>query len=133
MTTYAMETEALCGTLGTDINHAPVAKVSYPSGVLTIPILTPFELTGTGTDIDGTGLTYNWEQFDLGTGDPLGTNFETGPLFASQDPRNAGATRLIPKLADVLSGAYTKSERMPAFVSNAPTPSGFVASHLRSH
>ncbi|MBK6375036.1 MAG: T9SS type A sorting domain-containing protein [Saprospiraceae bacterium] len=113
MTTYAMETEALCGTLGTDINHAPVAKVSYPSGVLTIPILTPFELTGTGTDIDGTGLTYNWEQFDLGTGDPLGTNFETGPLFASQDPRNAGATRLIPKLADVLSGAYTKSERMP--------------------
>ena len=60
MTTYAMETEALCGTLGTDINHAPVAKVSYPSGVLTIPILTPFELTGTGTDIDGTGLTYNW-------------------------------------------------------------------------
>jgi len=113
MTNYAIETESICGTFGTDINHAPEGSVSYPTGALTIPILTPFELVGSGTDIDGNVLSYNWEQFDLGSGDPLGTNFETGPLFSSQDPRNSGSTRLIPKLADVLSGVYTKSERMP--------------------
>ncbi len=113
MTRYATEVEALCGTFGPDINHAPVASVSYPDGSLTIPILTAFELVGSAKDIDANILTYNWEQFDLGKGEPLGTNFETGPLFSTQEPRNSGSTRLFPKIADVLSGLYTKSERLP--------------------
>lgn len=105
--------EAQCGTFEGEVNHAPVASVSYPDATLTIPILTAFELVGSATDLDENTLTYNWEQFDLGQGDPLGTNFETGPLFASQEPRSSGATRLFPKLADVLSGVYSKAERLP--------------------
>ena len=51
---------------------------------LTIPLRTPFALTGSATDADGDPLTYTWEQNDRGG--PMGTtllnNTKTnGPLF----------------------------------------------------
>ncbi|WP_083753000.1 M12 family metallo-peptidase [Actinosynnema sp. ALI-1.44] len=47
-------------------NHAPVVKTpaSY-----TIPVRTPFELTGSAKDQDGDAVTYMWEQNDRGKAD----------------------------------------------------------------
>ena len=112
VTNFVIEAEAICGTFGPDINHNPVATVLSPRDI-TVPILTPFELEGHGSDLDENQLTYNWEQFDLGEGDPLGTNFETGPLFITQEPRSSGATRLFPKLSDILGDVSSKGERLP--------------------
>ena len=44
-------------------NHAPV--VTVPAAV-TIPVRTPFALTGSATDSDGDTVTYMWEQNDRG-------------------------------------------------------------------
>jgi hypothetical protein len=65
-------------------NHAPDVTVPAP---LTIPTRTPFALTGSATDPDGDGVTYMWEQNDVGTnningGTGLVNNTKTnGPLF----------------------------------------------------
>jgi hypothetical protein len=53
---------------------------------LTIPKLTPYELIGSATDEDNDNLIYIWEEFDQGNGEPLGTNFASGPLNRSYPP-----------------------------------------------
>ncbi|SCL19182.1 Putative Ig domain-containing protein [Micromonospora pallida] len=62
-------------------NHAPV--VTVPDAV-TIPVRTPFALTGSATDADGDTVTYLWEQNDRGglAGTALVNNTKVnGPLF----------------------------------------------------
>ena len=67
-------------------NHAP--EVTAPAA-FTIPVRTPFALTGSATDSDGDTLTYMWEQNDRGgifggstAGTALVNNTKTsGPLF----------------------------------------------------
>jgi Metallo-peptidase family M12B Reprolysin-like len=62
-------------------NSAPV--VTTPAE-FTIPLRTPFALTGSATDPDGQAVTYLWEQRDRGgtTGTALMNNIKTnGPLF----------------------------------------------------
>ncbi|GIG91873.1 M12 family metallo-peptidase [Plantactinospora endophytica] len=67
-------------------NTAPV--VTVPTGY-TIPVRTPFALTGSATDADGDTVTYLWEQNDRGgvsggstAGTALVSNTKTnGPLF----------------------------------------------------
>ncbi|WFE21683.1 M12 family metallo-peptidase [Solwaraspora sp. WMMD937] len=67
-------------------NHAPVVTVPDQ---FTIPVRTPFALTGSATDADGDALTYLWEQNDRGgiagvstAGTALTDNVKTnGPLF----------------------------------------------------
>ncbi|MEV0733021.1 M12 family metallo-peptidase [Polymorphospora sp. NPDC050346] len=67
-------------------NHAPVVTVPE---TYTIPVRTPFALTGSATDADGDALTYLWEQNDRGgisggssAGTGLVDNVKTnGPLF----------------------------------------------------
>jgi reprolysin-like metallo-peptidase family M12B/putative Ig domain-containing protein len=62
-------------------NNFPL--VTAPAG-FTIPLRTPFALTGSATDPDGDTLTYMWEQNDRGaaTGTALTSNTKTnGPLF----------------------------------------------------
>jgi hypothetical protein len=103
-------------------NSFPV--VSVPPQ-FTIPLRTPFALTGSATDADGDTLTYTWEQNDRGgsTGIPLTSNTKTnGPLFRQfgsaavvsasdaleYDPRgeNAAATeptRVFPDLEQILA------------------------------
>ncbi|MGI5238887.1 M12 family metallo-peptidase [Dactylosporangium sp. CA-139066] len=63
-------------------NHAPV--VTLPAASYTIPVRTPFTLTGGATDSDGDTVTYMWEQNDRGAaaGTALVSNTKTaGPLF----------------------------------------------------
>src|SRR4029453_11244429 len=44
----------------------PVIDTGSLPPEVTIPIHTPFALSGSATDADGDALTYNWEQYDLG-------------------------------------------------------------------
>jgi len=72
------------GTVSATGNSAPVVTTT-PS--YTIPVLTPFVLSGSATDADGDTLTYMWEQTDRGaTGTNNGIGLVNnakvnGPLF----------------------------------------------------
>lgn len=62
----------------------------------TIPILTPFELKGTGFDADGDPLLYNWEQFDRElVQHPPRPEYTEGPVFRSYPP-SPSPNRMIP-------------------------------------
>lgn len=62
----------------------------------TIPILTPFELKGTGYDADGDPLFYNWEQFDRElVQHPPRPEYTEGPVFRSYPPTTS-PNRMIP-------------------------------------
>ncbi|HSS20658.1 MAG TPA: M12 family metallo-peptidase, partial [Pyrinomonadaceae bacterium] len=70
------------GTITATGNAIPV--VTAPA-TFTIPLRTPFALTGSASDANGDTLTYSWEQNDRGgtNGTSLLSNTKTnGPLFA---------------------------------------------------
>ncbi|MEO7045296.1 MAG: reprolysin-like metallopeptidase, partial [Ferruginibacter sp.] len=85
-------------------NTLPVITSMGTSG-LTIPINTPFVLTGSATDADGDALTYDWEEWDLGPTTVWngGNANTTSPLFKSQIPKTSGS-RSFPSLAYILAG-----------------------------
>jgi hypothetical protein len=93
-------TTSLAGTNATPV----VAAVSN----YTIPISTPFALTGSATDADGDALTYSWEQNDnstvSGTSSVASATKATGPNWVSFAP-TASPVRYFPKLATILAGA----------------------------
>ncbi|RZK24775.1 MAG: T9SS type A sorting domain-containing protein, partial [Flavobacterium sp.] len=105
-----------CAQITTFSNTAPTADAGRD---YVIPSLTPFMLTGTGTDADGDILTYTWEQNDPESYNQANTsapnqNKTTGPLFRSErgttDP-----VRYFPKKATVLAGnTSTQWEVLPA-------------------
>jgi len=70
----------------------------------TIPIGTPFALTGVGSDPDGDAITYNWEQIDTGaaTMPPRPTN-AIGPMFRSMWATTS-PTRYFPRLSTIIEG-----------------------------
>ena len=88
-------------------NATPVVA---PVNNYTIPISTPFALTGSATDADNDPLTYCWEQND-NTSTLTGANsvaFPTksgGPNWLSFSP-TASPTRLFPKLSTILAGLF---------------------------
>jgi hypothetical protein len=80
-------------------NTAPVADAGAD---YLIPQGTPYKLTGSSTDIDGTNThTYTWEQYDFGpAGAPTETTL-TGPLVRSFEG-TMNPVRYIPNLSDLL-------------------------------
>lgn len=76
----------------------------------TIPISTPFALTGSATDANGDALTYSWEQNNTmgssqtGASSVASATKSTGPNWISFAPTTS-PTRYFPKLATILSGA----------------------------
>lgn len=97
-----------CPVTTTITNSTPVvnALTNY-----TIPISTPFALTGSATDANaGDILTYSWEQNDNASSSQTGTSSvasatkATGPNWISFAPTTS-PTRLFPKLATILAGA----------------------------
>ncbi|HNR09570.1 MAG TPA: M12 family metallo-peptidase, partial [Saprospiraceae bacterium] len=102
---------SLCGTLTDTPNDEPMAMAISP-GNITIPVLTPFELEGTGID-DSETITYTWEEMDLGQKSPLGMPAGTAPLFRSVPPGNSG-TRIFPRIGALLSNTQESTEILPS-------------------
>ena len=97
-----------CAVLTATGNTLPVID-ALPNNNLTIPISTPFTLSGTATDADGDALTYNWEQWDLGGGSFYTWNAgataaanNTVPLFKSRVPKTNGV-RTFPDISIILA------------------------------
>ncbi|HET7897879.1 MAG TPA: fibronectin type III domain-containing protein, partial [Flavisolibacter sp.] len=85
-------------------NSAPVVAAvnNY-----TIPVSTPFALTGSATDVNGDALTYCWEQNDnsttSGSSSVASPTKTTGPNWLSFSPTSS-PTRTFPKLSTILAG-----------------------------
>ncbi len=76
----------------------------------TIPVGTPFVLTGEASDADSEDvLSYTWEQVDSGlvTYDVFGPQNTQGANFRSLPPSNI-ATRYFPNLTSVIAGNLTQ-------------------------
>lgn len=124
-------------------NNAP--SVTAPA-TYTIPVRTPFALTGAATDPDGDTVTYLWEQNDRGaTGTSAGTGLITqpklnGPLFrqfgtravvSNTDTLQYGSpgenavttnpTRVFPDMAQILAN-NTNAETGICSLVNASAP-----------
>jgi len=95
-----------CAETITLTNNPPSAQAGAN---YTIPVSTPFILTGTASDPDaGDMLTYTWEQNDpegINQVTPEATN-TAGPLFRSRRP-SASPSRYFPSLSDILAGNLT--------------------------
>ena len=96
-----------CATQTSTGNTAPTADAGNN---YVIPALTPYKLTATSTDADGTAShTYTWEQYDLGNqGVPAETN-ANGPLVRSFEGTNS-PTRYIPRMSDILANGGVSTE-----------------------
>ncbi len=98
-------------------NNVPVANAGSD---LTLPVGTPFILTGSATDGDGGDvLAYCWEQFDenngLGGGFPDETSTNSDlPLFRSYNPTSS-PTRTFPELQSLLDNGVNGNtwEKVP--------------------
>jgi hypothetical protein len=78
----------------------------------TIPRQTPFTLTGSAVDPDGDGLTYLWEEFDLGSASPPNDDVAAvRPIFRTFVPL-VSPSRTFPRMSDVLSNVATLGESM---------------------
>ncbi len=112
---FITTTANACAAKTVTTNNTPTvdAGANY-----TIPINTPFQLKGSAVDPDGPeGLTYSWEQMDLG---PQGApNSATGnaPLFRFFPPKTT-SVRLFPQLSNILANSQTKGEKMASYARN---------------
>lgn len=96
----------------TAITHS--APVVNAGANYTIPLNTPFALTGSATDAGGAGsMTYQWEQYDevtsaaqLTTGSPASPTKTAGPNFRTYLPTTSG-TRYFPAMSTTLNGSKT--------------------------
>lgn len=101
-----------CGEETSNGNASPTAMAGAD---YTIPISTPYKLTGSSTDTDGTGShTFTWEQYDLGdAGLPTEGDLSGGPLVRSFEG-TTNPIRYIPRLLDILNngGISTTWEKL---------------------
>lgn len=103
---------ASCGSRTALSNVAPVANAGAD---YTIPANTPFVLTGSGTDANGSDtLSYTWENMSLGTASTAGDMGDVGsrPLFRSFNP-DASPARTFPKLESLRNNTTDIGERLP--------------------
>lgn len=102
-----------CGTAIATGNTPPVVNAGAD---YTIPISTPFMLTGSASDINGDLLTYSWEQIDVG-GAFGNWNAPAGvaPLFRSFAPQIL-PSRTFPRMSDIANNITTIGEIKASYV-----------------
>ncbi len=127
------------GTTSATGNNAP--NVVVPITTVTIPLRTPFVMTGAATDADGDTVTYMWEQTDRGAAAGTGLTSNTkpnGPLFRQFGKRavvsatdtllynspglnavNTNPTRVFPDLEQILAN-NTNAETGACPAASAP-------------
>jgi subtilisin-like proprotein convertase family protein len=99
-----------CGVVTVTGNTKPTvyAGVNY-----TVPASTPLVIEGSGSDADGENVTFSWEQRDLGPAAALAAPDDGAiPLFRTLAPVDT-ATRYLPQLSTVVSGAFDDAEKLP--------------------
>ena len=104
-------TSSSCPTIMDTGNNQPTADAGND---YSIPISTPFVLTGAGEDIDGNqSLSYTWEQMDAQAAPmpPQATN-TSGPAFRSMAP-SISASRYFPNLNAIINNATPTWEVLP--------------------
>lgn len=101
-----------CPVITATGNNEPT--VSVPPGGFTIPISTPFILTGSGSDPDGDTLTYCWEEWDLGPAGHPNSPSGNAPIFRSFESVEV-PYRYFPKLSNILSNTQTIGEILPTY------------------
>ena len=103
-----------CQTTVTITHSAPVVNAG---GNWTIPVSTPFVLTGSATDAGGaSAITYTWEQYDNASGASSTTNANSaasatkasGPNWVNYQD-SASPVRYFPKMSSILAGNTTTS------------------------
>lgn len=101
-----MATKACPVTTVMTANGPPVVA---PVSNYTIPISTPFALTGSATDPQGDAITYQWEQNDVstttGAASVASPTKATGPNWLTFNPTTSG-TRTFPRLSTIQAGLF---------------------------
>ncbi len=87
-------------TCGTSTNTGnPIPAIAQAPATYNIPWYTPFELTA--PTVSGTGVTYSWEQDDLGSASSYNTADTAGPVWRSNTPTSS-PTRVFPAMSRLL-------------------------------
>lgn len=110
-----LEAGSTCANVTATGNNTPTVNADFETiDGKYIPISTPFELRASGSDPDGDGITYAWEQYDLGPQGVPSSSSTTAPLFRSFTPTTS-PIRSFPALSDILdnSMAASLSEKLP--------------------
>lgn len=100
------------GTVIKSMNEEPVVNAGND---IVIPAMTPFTLTGAGSDPDGDELSYSWEQIDLGepsmnSASMVDDGFR--PLFRFMQPIKS-PERTFPSMKSLVTGVLAKGEAWP--------------------
>ena len=112
ITAFVSGTGNSCAAATATGNNTPV--VTVPAGGFTIPIGTPFSLTGSATDADNDPLTYYWEEWDLGPEGAPNSPSGNAPIFRSFKGTSS-STRIFPKVSNLINNTSTIGEILPTY------------------
>lgn len=99
-----------CGAAAHSSNHPP--EVDAGADYI-IPANTPFELKGTGSDIDQDSLVYSWQQQDSGQASKVHVDKGNNALFRSYLP-TASKHRSFPKMSVLNGSEAARGEVLPS-------------------
>ncbi len=104
---YITNSQGNC-SVNTSTENTPPSVISVGGESFNIPKETPFVLTATAADANIDNITYDWQQYDLGTTTTTAPNSDSDgnarPIFRPFSPTAAG-TRVFPSLQYVLNNA----------------------------
>ncbi len=102
-----------CPALTATGNDAPLPDADF-GGPYTVPISTPLQITGSGSDPNGDDFTYCWEERDLGPEGNPQTPSGNAPIFRSFLPTDS-PTRVFPKILDIVNNVQIRGEILPTY------------------
>ncbi|MDI6803027.1 MAG: M12 family metallo-peptidase [Bacteroidota bacterium] len=101
-----------CPVITSTGNDPPVVNAGTRG--FSIPINTPFTLTGSATDPNNHPLTYCWEEYDLGAAGAPNSPVGTAPIFRSFRGVTS-PSRTFPKIADIINNTQVMGEILPSY------------------